>query len=73
MHATDFLKDPAEAKIGPAAVLYGPEFFLKRESLAALVASAIGGAEWVQVGAGSAGGAGRKPGATVSPMGKAEV
>ena len=56
-------------------------FFLARcdrivsvsESLAALVASAIGGAEWVQVGAGSAGGAGRKPGATVSPMGKAEV
>lgn len=42
MHATAFLKAPAKATVGPAAVLYGPERFLKQEALKALAPLVLG-------------------------------
>lgn len=36
MHATSFLKSPRDQKIGPIAVIYGPERHLKHAALAAL-------------------------------------
>ena len=44
MHATEFLKAPEKHEIGPIAVLYGEERYLKVEGLHALAQRVLGGA-----------------------------
>lgn len=43
MHATQFLKDPAQHEAGPMVVLYGPERFLKQAALEAVCRRVLGG------------------------------
>jgi DNA polymerase-3 subunit delta len=42
MHVTAFLKKPDKNKLGPVAVLYGPERFLRHESLAVIAQLVLG-------------------------------
>src|SRR5262245_37546753 len=43
MHALEYLKNPTGAGVRPIYALYGEDAFLRREALAAIVHSALGG------------------------------